>query len=73
MIPSTAQRVPENTAEHVNEQIRCRSEAIVARHATGPEAIDRRLRELDEEWDTERTLEANAATRRRSGLGWPRR
>ena len=27
-----------------------------------PEAITRRLEELDREWDTERTLEANAAT-----------
>jgi hypothetical protein len=30
--------------------------------SAGPEAIARRLRELDEEWDIERTLEANAAT-----------
>ena len=27
-----------------------------------PERIDRRLRELDAEWDIERTLELNAAT-----------
>lgn len=63
MIPSTAQRVPDNTAEHVNEEIRRRTEASIARcAAAGPEAIDRRLAELDREWDVERTLEANAAT-----------
>src|SRR5438067_12444824 len=63
MIPSTVERVPLNTAEHLNEAIRRRTEANVARHATaGPAAIDRRLAELDREWDIERTLEANAAT-----------
>jgi hypothetical protein len=63
MIPSTAQRVPEHTAEYVNEQIRRRTRENVARYAdAGPEGIDRRLIELDQEWDVERTLEANAAT-----------
>lgn len=63
MIPSTARRVPENTADHVNQEIRRATEERVARTAAaGPEAIDRRLRELDREWDIERTLEANAAT-----------
>lgn len=63
MIPSTVQRVPQHTAEYVNEQIRRQTEANVARYATaGREAIDRRLAELDREWDIERTLEANAAT-----------
>lgn len=63
MLPSTVDRVPDHTAEHVNERIRRRMEERVARiAAAGPEAIARRLRELDEEWDIERTLEANAAT-----------
>lgn len=63
MIPSTVARVPLHTAEHVNEQIRRRTEESVRRIAAGgPEAISRRLEELDREWDTERTLEANAAT-----------
>jgi hypothetical protein len=70
MIPSTAQRVPENTAEYVNEAIRRRTEESVARHgAEGPEAIGRRLAELDREWDIERTLEANAATLAAVGAG----
>jgi hypothetical protein len=63
MIPSTVERVPEHTADHVNEQIRRQAEERVARLAAeGPEAIDRRLAELDHEWDIERTLEANASS-----------
>jgi hypothetical protein len=63
MIPSTVERVPQHTAEHVNERIRRETEERVARTAAaGREAIDRRLAELDHEWDIERTLEANAAT-----------
>ncbi len=62
MIPATAERVPQQTAQHVNEQIRRRTDADVGRvAAAGPAAIDRRLAELDREWDIERTLEANAA------------
>lgn len=63
MLPSTARRVPENTATHVNDEIRRATEERVARvAAAGPLAVARRLQELDEEWDIERTLEANAAT-----------
>jgi len=70
MIPSTAQRVPENTAARVNEGMRRRTEERIARvAAAGPVAIDRRLAELDREWDIERTLEANAATVTAVGAG----
>ncbi len=69
MIPSTVERVPQHTAEHVNEQIRRQTEERVAGcAAAGREAIDRRLAELDREWDIERTLEANAATASLVGL-----
>ena len=70
MIPSTTKRVPAHTAGHVNEEIRRQTEENIARYAAaGPEAIDRRLEELDREWDIERTLEANAATVALVGLG----
>ena len=63
MIPSTTRRVPENTAPYVNDAIRRNTEERIAQIAVAdPEAIDRRLAELDQEWDIERTLEANAAT-----------
>ena len=61
MIPPTVGRVPQYTASHLNEQIRRQAEQHVARFAADPAAIDRRLAELDREWDVERTLEANAA------------
>jgi hypothetical protein len=51
-----------NTAEPINERIRLLAEASIEHYARHPEEIDHRLEELDREWDTERTLEANAAT-----------
>jgi hypothetical protein len=61
MLPSTTDRVPQNTAESVNERIRMEAETRVAQcAAAGPAAIDRRLAELDEEWDIERYLETMA-------------
>lgn len=63
MIASTVNRVRESTADHVNDQIRRQAEQDVERVAAeGPRAIERRLAELDREWDTERTLETNFAT-----------
>lgn len=69
MLPSTVDRVPAHTAEEINEQIRRQTEANIAHYArAGSAAIERRLKELDEEWDIERTLEANAATASLIGL-----
>lgn len=63
MLPSTTERVPQHTRQAYNEAIRRQTEESVAHYAAaGPAAIDRRLAELDHEWDIERTLEANAAT-----------
>ena len=63
MLPSTNDRVPASTAPHVNAQIRNQTEANIRQYgAGGPIAIERRLEELDREWDIERLLEANAAT-----------
>jgi hypothetical protein len=70
MIPSTSKRVPEHTAADVNEKIRRQTEANVTQYgAASPEAIDRRLAELEREWDIERTLEANAAALTTVGAG----
>jgi len=63
MIPTTVERVPQHTSEEINQRIRYTTAQNVARFAAADEAaIEQRLRELDEEWDIERTLEANAAT-----------
>ncbi len=69
MLPATTERVPLHTPEHINEQIRHRTEERVQRCAEeGLEAINRRLEELEREWDIERTLEANAAVASLVGL-----
>lgn len=63
MLPKSAQRTEQNTPRSLNEKILRRTEQSVRSVlAQGPEAIDRRLRELDSEWDTERTLETMAAS-----------
>lgn len=63
MFPSTVERVPDNTSSEVNARIRRQTEERVAWTARrGPIAIERRLDELDHEWDIERVLEANAST-----------
>jgi hypothetical protein len=62
VLPSTSERVPLHTAAHVNEDIRRETERRLRFYADHPELIGRRLDELDEEWDIERVLEANAAS-----------
>ncbi len=63
MLTATADRVSANTADEINEQIRRQTEANVARYASGgTTAINRRLTELDQEWDIERCLETMAPT-----------
>jgi len=70
MIPSTAARVPLNTSGAVNEQIRERTNANIRHYSqSAPGTIRRRLQELDQEWDIERMLEANAATVVLIGVG----
>lgn len=61
VIPPTAARVPAQTAAAVNRRIEQQIEASVLYFAEHQDEIDRRLDELDREWDIERTLEANAA------------
>lgn len=58
---TTIERVPQLTAHEVNDRLRSQAESRVAYYAHHPEAIDQRLRELDAEWDVERTIETEAA------------
>src|SRR5690606_34939411 len=70
MLPSTASRVACNTATSVNKQIQRQTEENVRRFAQAPSgSIDRRLGELDEEWDIERYLETMAPTFTLFGIG----
>ena len=69
MIPTTI-RVEQHTDEAVNERIRRRTaQSISSIGRQGRDEISRRLEELDQEWDMERTLEANAASVALLGLG----
>jgi hypothetical protein len=69
MIPSTTARVPLHTPDRYNKAIRRRTVENVHRYAqAGADDIDRRLAELDREWDIERALEANAAAASLAGL-----
>jgi hypothetical protein len=61
MFPATIDRVPQNTDAAVNEQIRQQARDRVHRiAASGTAAINRRIKELDHEWDFERYLETMA-------------
>jgi hypothetical protein len=63
MIPETSRRVPQNTEAFINRRIRNETEDRVASyHHASPGQIEARLSELEQEWDTERVLEANAAS-----------
>jgi hypothetical protein len=62
MTASTVDRVPEHTAEEVNHRIEMDVTGSIHWHAAHPERIDRRLMELDREWDIERAIEANASS-----------
>lgn len=69
MLVSTVERVPQNTDECINEQIRETTERNIASYASrGSAAIERRLAELDQEWDIERLLETNASIASLVGL-----
>ena len=70
LIPDTPTRVPQHTDATVNQQIRDRMQRNLTRYVDAPPVvIERRLKELDREWDIERTLEANAAAFSLIGLG----
>ncbi len=62
MLPNTTRRVERNTAEAFNQRIARETEERIRFYAANPHQIHRRLEELDQEWDIERTLETNAST-----------
>lgn len=62
MLPATTARVDRVTSDDAKRRIAQAIEESVRYHAAHPERIGERLRELNAEWDIERTLAANAAT-----------
>jgi hypothetical protein len=61
-IEKKAERVRQNTPKSQNREVDAEIISNLARYRRlSPEAIDRRLKELDTEWDIERTLQLNAS------------
>jgi len=67
-LPATTERVTQHTPEHINQQLRLEMERRLHYYAENPAQIDARLGELDEEWDIERALQANAGSLALMGL-----
>jgi hypothetical protein len=68
MLPATSDRVAVNTSAEINARLQRETAERVRRLAGNPVGIDARLRHLDEEWDIERALEANAAALALTGV-----
>lgn len=66
---TSSDRVRRSTASDVNREIDHQTIANIRRYAnSSSEVIQRRIEELDKEWDIERVLEANASTLALTGL-----
>lgn len=62
-LPSTRTKVNEATPDHINQQIERETEArINTFKRQEPEAIRKRIAELEREWDTERILKVTMAS-----------
>jgi len=61
MARQSTERVERATSTSVNRRIEAEIMASIEYHMAYPEEIDQRLKELQEEWDIERVLEANAS------------
>ena len=70
MTASTTERVAANTDDGINRRIARETEARLAYYRDHPEEIADRLRELENEWDVERALEANAASLALAGVAF---
>ena len=68
MPATSANRISEQSTQAVNDHVRRETEASVAFYAQHPDQIERRLRELDHEWDTERVLELNSSALSLAGI-----
>jgi hypothetical protein len=67
-VAPTLTRVPQNTEAELNESIDREAELRVASLGNRPEAREARLKELQGEWDIERTIEIEAPSMSLAGL-----
>jgi hypothetical protein len=72
MFPSSTKRVAQHTHDEINDRIAREIDRSIDYHAAHPAEIPARLRALDDEWDVERVLEANASTLILLGLTFSR-
>jgi hypothetical protein len=68
MVNPTSERVRMNTADGVNDRLRDEVERRITYYIAHPGQIDRRLDELDREWDVERMIETEAPTMTLTGI-----
>ena len=61
MARASTKRVEKSTRDSVNRRMEGEIMASIEYHMAYPDEIDERLKELEEEWDIERVLEANAS------------
>jgi len=61
MSTTTTERVPAHTSKEINQRIQRQIARRVRYYSSHLDDIPHRLRELDEEWDIERAIEANAS------------
>lgn len=69
MFSSSINRVSQYTQPEVNEHIHRQTEINIAFFAAHPDQINKRLTELDEEWDIERMLETGSSSLSLFGFG----
>lgn len=62
MLPGTSERIWNQTDEQINQRIRQQTEMNLSYYSDHPDQIEQRISELDQEWDTERTLETLASS-----------
>src|SRR5688572_22660905 len=68
-IPSTHERVRKHSSPEANDRIRAETLQRLKQYEAADESrISTRIRELEQEWDIERVLEANAASVALAGL-----
>lgn len=61
-LPATSTRVEHASSPALTSEIRRRTDAEITRlERAPPHVLERRLADLDEEWDVERTLQLNAS------------
>ena len=68
MLPKTSQRVVRSSSEKTNSRLQRQTISSIMDHAESVQAIDKRLEELEHEWDIERTLEVNGSVLALTGL-----